>query len=573
MFIKRLTMAGLVSIALTTAACGGGGGGTSAVTPVVTITASPGPTASPTVTATPGSNTQSFTIPAGAAAAVVSGNVQLTTASAVQVTFGSTTPTTTSLATKRQIAAISGSTLAYITVTSDEGATLTQFGGSFTLASPVPAGNSVYAAVWDGAAWDNISFTAATVSGTSVTVPLTTLSPSVAANPNAYFALFYNPRPLQTPQPAVTATASATPVSTATSTATPSGTSTASATFVDTACAQTMATATNTLTSVASTFFTTIVPTAKVVCLSAWDLSNDIDTALIAAAKAGASVTVITPYSQNSSNASAIAAIVAAGGHAKYEYTGTPGTSTSSIQFQLSPMDIHAKFAIVDGIAYMDGHNWFTTDVVMRDGYQADYAAIQADLVNFPATAPNGSTVTQFTTDKQVSLKSESNYLQTVAIPALASGAANEYDFITESYNPSSASGNYNDDIYIGMCQIASLSTKPAMNLVFEQESGYSSAAIASLQNLLLINPAANIRTNNNGHEKISMIRLNGTPVSAWFGSSNATTTDLFDWGMTVTDPGILASLKSYFDNVELANSTAITRGSGTPTACGTVHS
>ena len=48
---------------------------------------------------------------------------------------------------------------------------------------------------------------------------------------------------------------------------------------MDAACTQTVAAATNTVTP-ATTFFTTIIPNAKTICISAWDLSSDIDTAL-----------------------------------------------------------------------------------------------------------------------------------------------------------------------------------------------------------------------------------------------------------------------------------------------------
>ena len=99
------------------------------------------------------------------------------------------------------------------------------------------------------------------------------------------------------------------------------------------------------------------------------------------------------------------------------------------------------------------------------------------------------------------------------------------------------------------------------------------SSAKSSLQNLLLLDPNANIRDHDQGHEKISMIRKSGTPLAAWFGSSNATTTDLFDWGMVIEDPTLLTALASYYDNVEFAGSTAITAGSGSPVACGTLHS
>jgi hypothetical protein len=302
--------------------------------------------------------------------------------------------------------------------------------------------------------------------------------------------------------------------------------------------------------------------------LSAWDLSSDVDTALIAAAQHGASVTVITPYSENGSNSSDIAAIVAAGGHAKVEYTSSHGTPTASIAYQQAPFDIHAKFAIVDGVAYVDGHNWFTTDVVMRDGIAGDYNAIQADLTTFATPAPSNGT---FTTDKQRSLENESAYLQSI-IPGLA--GTNEYDFITESFNPN-GDGEYNDDVYDGMCQIAALPAHVTMHVMVESFSGYSASAKAALQNLLLLDPNASVRTDDNGHEKISMLRptVGGAPASAWYGSSNSTTTDLFDWGMDISDTGILTALQAYFDGVFNAASAVPTPSPGATAApCATPH-
>lgn len=307
--------------------------------------------------------------------------------------------------------------------------------------------------------------------------------------------------------------------------------------------------------------------------MSAWDLSSDIDTALEYAASHGASVTVITPYSQNSSNSSGIAAIVAAGGHAKTEYTGSShGTATASIAYQQAAMDIHAKFALIDGVAYMDGHNWFSTDVILQDPVPGDFSAIQNDLVNFPASPPSNGT---FTTDKQVSLLTESTYLQTTAIPTLNSGGATEYDFITESFNPNPATGDYNDDVYDGMCQIAALPSHPTMHVMVEEYSGYSSAAQTALMNLELLDPNASVHTDNNGHEKISMIRatVGGQPSNAWFGSSNATTTDLFDWGMDIpsSNTNMLGALQSYFDGVFGAAS-AIPTPTGSPAPCASPH-
>ena len=327
-------------------------------------------------------------------------------------------------------------------------------------------------------------------------------------------------------------------------------------------------------------FFTNVIPNASSIVVSAWDLSNDLDTALKAAAAKGASVTVITPYSQHTSNDADITDILSAGAGARavYEYTSSHGTDSSTIAYKQALMDIHAKLAIVDGNVYMDGHNWFTTDVVVKDTDATDLAAAQTVLNNIAAgtattlaSAPSGDATTLFSTDKQVSLKNESDFLQNVAIPDLANGSADEYDFIVESYNVNPVSGNYNDNIGISMCQISQLSTKPKMHVVLEEESGYNTNTRALLQNLMFSDSNADVRTNNNGHEKISMIRKAGTPVAAWFGSSNATTTDLFDWGMVTTDPTLLAALAAYFDDTEFANSTAIS-GTGVASTCGTVH-
>ena len=528
MWFKRSVPAGLLLVCFATAACGGGGGG--GVAPGVNAgTPTPVP-ASP----------QTLTASAGGISALLSVSATGTVSASAATTFPAGTG---ALAVRRIASLAAGTPLLYVTLSAASNTTISAIGGTFTLAS-APA-QSVFLAYWTGTEWDSVSTTPAGISnGTTAIFPSVALSPAVVANPNAYVALYTGPGALPTPSPSPTSTATTGPA------------------FVDTACGQTIASGQDgSLANVASTFFTTIIPQGNVICLSAWDLSSTVTTALEAAARAGASVTVITPYSENSSNSNDIAGIVAAGGHAKYEYTtsSAPATPNASIAYQQAPMDIHAKFAIFDGVAYMDGHNWFASDVVMRDKNAADYAAIQADLTTFPASPPGGNT-DSFTTDKQLSLESESNYLQTVAIPGLVS-STNEYDFITESFNPNPATADYNDDVYDGMCQIASLTVHPVMHVLVEGFSGYSTAAKTALQNLLLLDPNAVVRTESaGGLEKISMIRntLGGTPSSAWFGSSNATTTDLFDWGMNVSDTGMLTALQSYDDDTAFPSGSAI---------------
>ncbi len=406
-------------------------------------------------------------------------------------------------------------------------------------------------------------------------------SPSPSAKPSA--------SPSASPSPSPTAKPSASP--SATPTAKPSAVPTyapspvPSGDFQDTACLQTPApTQPAAQTNVVSTFFTTIIPNAKNICISAWDLSDNITSALETAAKNGASVTVITPYSENSDNSSSLSAIIAAGGHAKTEYTSSSGKGTASktTAYQLSPMDIHAKFALIDGVAYLDGHNWFNTDVVMQDPVLGDYAAIQADLVTFATPAPSNTAAPDenFTTDKQISLHTESNYIQSI-IPSLTAG--DEVDFITESFSSSSSSGDYNDDVYDGLCQIAKLPAHVTMHVMVED---YSSSQAAALQNLMILDPNAYVKTDSVGHEKITMYRtsVGGAPVNAWFGSSNATTTDLFDWGIDIpsSNTSMLGSLQAWFDNEFGTNTGAGANGStsiptpapgATATACGSLHS
>jgi hypothetical protein len=566
MSMQQYRIPGIAMLVLSLVACGGGGGGGTNLpgTPAAS------PTPAPVTSSTP--VTQSLAVSAGGITGSLLVNAGGASVSATASTSAPSSGTITPLGLRRRLTLATGTALIYVTITANQPASISTISGAFTLAS-APA-QAVYLGYWTGSEWDSVSDTPATISGTAATFASVTLSPAILLNPNAYFVLYTASSSLPTPAPSAspsTAPSSA-PTASASPSASPSATPAAN-TFVDTACSQTIAASqTGTLTDVASTFFSSIIPNAHTICLSAWDLSSDIDTALEAAARNGASVTVITPYSQNSSNSSDISAIVAAGGHAKYEYTSSHGTATASIAYQSAPFDIHAKMAIVDGVAYLDGHNWFTTDVVTQDGIAGDFSAIQNVLVNLTSPAPSNGT---FTTDKQLSLKNESAYLQSV-LSSLTS-STNEYDFITESFNPS-GDGEYNDDVYDGMCAISALASHPTMHVVVEEYSGYSSAAQTALQSLMLRDPNAIVRTNNNGHEKISMIRstVGGTPSSAWFGSSNATTTDLFDWGYDITDnsSGMLTALASYFDTVEWANASAIpTPAPGTtPAPCASPH-
>jgi hypothetical protein len=294
------------------------------------------------------------------------------------------------------------------------------------------------------------------------------------------------------------------------------------------------------LSSKASTFFNTILPNSHYVCISMWDFSSDVYNALTSAVHNGSNVSVVIPYSERNSgsNTTDTNNLATAGAHIVWEYTSSAPASPwpTNVTYAHSSMDIHAKFALVDGLAYMDGHNWFTTDVVMEDGQSGDFADIETDLTTFPSSPPTNGT---FTTDKQLSLENEASYINTENPQS-----GTEYDFITESFNPSSSNPNeYNDDVYRAMCHAATAGA--TVHVVVEEYSGYSTTAKAALQDLLLLDSHASVHTDDNGHEKISMVRGAST---VWFGSSNSTTTDLIDWGMTLTDSGMVSALQTYFD-------------------------
>jgi hypothetical protein len=497
-----------------------------------------------------------------------SGTLNLLTTGPVTAQASLSNPTGLSpLAKRRKTTLATGTPLLYITITSTgSSAVLSAASGSFTLAQSPTA--SVYLAYWTGSEWDTVSDTAATVSGTAVSFTYA-FSPAIVANPSAYFALYET---MSSPLPMASASPSPSPSSSA-------------AAFVDTACYQSAAASQSGTLAPVTNFFTSVIPNGKTICISVWDISSDITSALVTAAKAGANVTVIMPYSEYSDDESSVPTLTAAGARIKWEYTTStaPGSPTSTVTYEKAPMDIHAKFALVDGVAYMDGHNFFTTDVVMQDGILADFNAIQADLESFPNPAAEPSPADSFTTDKQLSLLNESTYLQQTAIPALAGGTATEYDFITESYNPTSSSGDYNDDVYGGMCQIASIVPHVTMNVILEDYSTDSSAVKSAMTNLLVLDPNAHVYSTSSGQEKISMVRssIGGTVTSAWFGSSNSTTTDLFDWGIDIpsNNTAMLSALGTYFGTASPASGVlggaspiASPAAGTTPQPCPSIH-
>ena len=474
----------------------------------------------------------------------------------MSATAGTTNPSGTQPFKTRRATLATGTALFYFTIAASNGsATITGIDGTFTLAAS-PA-SPVSIAYWTGSEWDGVSNVQGQISGTTVTFSGNdSFDPAIAANPNAYFVLYSGtqlptstPPPTPSPTPAATATATATAIATATP-------------FVDTACRQTPAPSQTPGTqNVASSFFTT-VQNAHTICISLWQMNDTITSSLETAAHAGASVTVITPYSEYSSNSSYLAGIVSAGGHLKYEYSNSSGngTANATTAYQLSPMDIHAKFALIDGIAYLDGHNFYSTgDVIIQDGTTGDYSAMQSVLEDFPTPAPSNG---PFTTDKYASLQAEAALI-TSANP----GAGDTLNFISEDFEDYGPSGDA-PAVYAALT--AAAANGATVNVIVEGPITGSAATYENcdLSTLASTSALVHVYVGSVGSEKIAMIGPTGSaPTSAWIGSSNMTSTDLFDWGMTVSgNTNLIAAMQSYYNNA-LSNATSYTAGETSP-AC-----
>jgi cell division septation protein DedD len=331
-----------------------------------------------------------------------------------------------------------------------------------------------------------------------------------------------------TATPSASPTATATATSTATATAKPTATATATAKPTATPTATAKPTATPTaaptsasgLTVVSETTAMAAIAAGKNVSVSSYTLTSggDLQNALITAAKAGGKVNIDLPsdsYAQSigvyADDEAAAKPVIAAGGTVTWD----AGTQTPNAE------PLHAKFAIVDGVGYLDGRNWDSGDVILKDTNANDLTAMASAL------ALNPTDGTRLDTVKQDSLSMETSYLT-----AHTSG---EIDFMTESFGQSNVS-----DALLAAAKAGQ--TVKVIVLKSDLGSG-EETVLANLQAA-----GALVYTNSaSGSEKIS---INGS--TAWFGSSNATTGAAYqiDWGMDITDASVISALKSNFATV-----------------------
>ena len=270
---------------------------------------------------------------------------------------------------------------------------------------------------------------------------------------------------------------------------------------------------------------------------------------LTTAAENHAAVTVIYPveeYGEDRGNASALAE---QGARIIWEVdngeTPPPSPLPSGESTVSAQLPIHAKFALVDGVAYVDGHNFFSSDVLLRDANAADYAAIQTDLTSFPPSPPSVST-TAFTTDKYDSLDAEA-----ALIGNANAGAGSTVDFISEDFDDY---GTPAEAVY-GALRAAAQHGATVNVIVEGPASDFDDYETCDLNTLSA--SGAHVYLGSGGSEKITLIGPSGgTPTSAWIGSSNMSDYDFIDWGMTVTDAPVIAAMQSYYATA-LANASS----------------
>jgi phosphatidylserine/phosphatidylglycerophosphate/cardiolipin synthase-like enzyme len=350
------------------------------------------------------------------------------------------------------------------------------------------------------------------VSGTATPTPSPSASPTKTPSPT--------PSPTKTPSP--------TPSPTKTPSPTPSpSTSPTKSPAPGNPCTQAQGTGQSSSVSVvAYTTVTGAIASGHEVCLSAYVFTTAMFDALQTAAKNGAKVTVVLPQEEKSTDSSDATALQTAGATIVWD----PGSPTDH--------PLHAKLALVDGVAYLDGRNWDTNDVTITDGVAADYTAITNALNLNPTSSTNLDT-----------LKSNSIAREDAFITGAAPGKGVTVQFMSESFGTDTATNT-------ALENAAKAGATVEVMVLSSDESGNSTEE-AVLNTLkadgaqVRLNPAS-------GSEKIALI---GGQSTAWFGSANATdsttsTDNYIDWGMTVTNASVVSSLQSYF-NTTWATGTA----------------
>jgi hypothetical protein len=359
---------------------------------------------------------------------------------------------------------------------------------------------STYLDAW----YDDIAIVGSGTAAPSPT-PTATVAPTATAKPTATPSA----TPTATAKPTASPTATAKP--TATPSAAPTPTGAPSGVTVDP----------NTFTVVSESSFESIITHGKNIRFSTYVLSptSTLEAALVNAAKSGATVVVDLPsdayvqtlgtvYQEDQQSA---ANIQAAGGSVLWD-AGTQSPNNEPL---------HAKLAIVDGTAYLDGRNWDSTDVILSETGSADLTAIGNALALNPTDSPYLDTI------KQDALSVETTFI--------ANAAGSTIDYMTESFG----AGN------VANALIARAQAGATVHVIVLKSDTSASSDTVLTQ---LKNAGADVELNpGTGSEKMAIIGS-----YAWFGSSNSTTGAAYqiDWGMVTGQSSVISTLQANFNAV-----------------------
>jgi|HubBroStandDraft_1064217.scaffolds.fasta_scaffold18875_2 hypothetical protein len=263
--------------------------------------------------------------------------------------------------------------------------------------------------------------------------------------------------------------------------------------------------------------------------MSAYVFTNVAFAALDAAAKNHATVVVVFPAEEQSYYQSDLNTLQADGATIVID----PGAPSN-----VNP--IHAKLAIVDGNAYLDGHNWVEAggsepvdDVIIEDTIPADFTAIETALTSFnnPPSSASGT----LDLVKANSLAMEATFLDS-HLPGI--GATVSY--MTESFS----SGATN---VVSALEAARTNGATVNVILVGGDADSSDQSLISSMQGMGITFYSNATS---GSEKVLMISTVSGEV--WYGSSNSTSSsslssDYIDWGMLITDPTTISAINNYY--------------------------
>jgi hypothetical protein len=255
------------------------------------------------------------------------------------------------------------------------------------------------------------------------------------------------------------------------------------------------------------------------ICFSAYVFTTASFDALDAAAKAGATETVVLPHEEQTTDQTDATTLTTDGATIVWD-SGTSPTHP-----------LHAKLAIVDGVAYLDGRNWDTTDVTITDGNSSDFTAIENALNLNPTSSTNLDTLKSNSVTREANLITGGSYSSSVTLR-----------YMSESFGTDTAMNS--------ALEAAALAGANVEIIVLKSDETGNATEQGVLTTLK--GDGASVRLNGaGGSEKMTLI---SNKTSGWFGSANSTkysanSDNYIDWGMTVTASGVLSSLQSYFDS------------------------